>query len=64
MDGIIIVLGLGWLAYQFIKDACVTDVTENQNINFRQAYIDSVTGKCNGKEMNKRLNNGYYNIKK
>ncbi|MGN0317429.1 MAG: hypothetical protein ACI4E1_05765 [Lachnospira sp.] len=64
MGAIIIVLGLGWLVYQLIKDVCITDVTKNQDIDFHQAYIDSVTGKCNGKELNKRMNNGYYNMNK
>lgn len=64
MGGLIIVLGLGWLVYQFIKDASITDVTKNQDIDFRQAFIDSSSGKYSKKELNKRMNNGYYNKKK
>lgn len=37
------------------------DITVNHDVDFRQAYIDSMTGKCNGKELNRRLNSGYYN---
>lgn len=37
------------------------DITRDHEVDFRQAFIDSSTGKCNGKELNRRLNSGYYN---
>lgn len=64
MSGVIILLGVLWLIYQFVKDASINDVTKDQDIDFRQAYIDVNTGKCSGKELNKRLNNGYYDRNK
>lgn len=64
MGALIIVLGLGWLAYQLIKDACIKDVTQNHDFDIRQAFIDSSSGKYSKKELNKRMNNGYYNKKK
>lgn len=64
MSGLIIVIGIIWLIYQFAKDASINDVTKDQDIDFRQAYIDVNTGKCNGKELNKRLNNCYYDRNK
>lgn len=37
------------------------DITANHEVDFRQAFIDVNTGKCSGKELNRRLNSGYYN---
>lgn len=53
MGALIIVLGLGWLFYQLIKDACIKDVTQNHDFDIRQAFIDSSSGKYSKKELNK-----------
>ncbi len=58
MGGLIIVLGLGWLIYQLIKDANIKPASKGTD--YRQAFIDLNTGKCNAKEMDKRVSNGYY----
>ena len=58
MGGLIVILGLGWLAYQLIKDACIKPV--HPDSDFRQALIDLSNGKCTPKEMDKRMVNGYY----
>ena len=66
MSGLIII-GLGWLIYQCIKDACIKDVTKDGNYDIDAAFRDSCKiGKPGGiskKEFIRRENNGYYNKK-
>ena len=52
---------MGWLVYQFIKDACIKPVPPGTD--YRQAIIDSSKG-VSGKEINRRMTNGYYVKKK
>lgn len=58
---ILILLGLGWLLLASIKDTTTREIPPNQD--FRQAYIDSHSG-VSGKEISRRLDNGYYTKKK
>lgn len=57
MGWLVIVLGLGWLAYQLIKDAFTKPVPPGTD--YTQAIIDSSRG-VSGKEINRRMTNGYY----
>ena len=57
MGGLIIVLGLGWLFYQLIKDASIKPVPPGTD--YTQAIIDSSKG-VSGKEIDRRMTNGYY----
>lgn len=52
------IIGIIWIIWQLIKDASIKPCAPGTD--FRQAYIDVNTGKCTGKELNKRLSNGYY----
>lgn len=61
MGGLLIVVGLGWLVYQLIKDENTKPAAPNTD--YRQAFIDLNTGKCDAKESNKRVINGYYSKK-
>ena len=56
MGGLFIVIGLGWLLCQIIKDETTKPVPPNTD--YRQAFIDLNTGKCDAKESNKRVTNG------
>lgn len=58
MGGFLLFIGLIWLISQLIKEASIKPCAKGTDIN--RAYIDTVTGKCSAKEMNKRLSNGYY----
>ncbi len=58
MGGLLIIVGLGWLLYRIIKDETTKPVPPNTD--YRQAFIDLNTGKCDAKESNKRVTNGYY----
>lgn len=57
MGAVIIVLGLGWLIYQLIKDASIKPVPPGTD--YTQVIIDSAKG-VKGKELDKRMTNGYY----
>lgn len=59
---ILILLGLGWLLLAIIKDATTRPIAPNQDIY--QAFIDSHTKGISGKELDRRLTNGYYTKKK
>ena len=37
------------------------DITVEHEVDFRQANIDFYAGKCDRKELKRRLNSGYYN---
>lgn len=58
MGGLLIVVGLVWLICSLIKE--VNTKPAPQNTDYRQAFIDLNTGKCNAKESNRRVTNGYY----
>lgn len=58
MDGIIIVLGIGWLIYKFLKEEVFVKPVP-PNTDYRQAFIDSCMG-LSGKELDRRLTSGYY----
>lgn len=62
MGGLLIVLGLGWLGYQLVKDG--TTKPAAPNTDYRQAFIDSYTKGISGKELDRRITNGYYSKKK
>lgn len=61
MDILVIILGLGWLAYRIIKEALVKPAPPNTD--YRQAFIDLNTGKISAKECDKRVTSGYYQKK-
>lgn len=58
MGGLLIVVGLVWLICSLIKE--VNTKPAPQNTDYRQVFIDLNTGKCNAKESNRRVTNGYY----
>lgn len=58
MDGLLIVIGMGWLLYQIIKDETIKPVPPNTD--YRQATIDRYKYNLSGKEIDKRLTNGCY----
>ena len=61
MGGILlIVIGLGWFLWQLLKDASITHVP--MGTDYRQAYIDSHKG-ISGKQLDRRMSNGYYKKK-
>lgn len=62
MGGLLILAGIIWLVLQIIKDASIKPTAPGTDI--RRAYIDSVTGKVNKRDLNRRLSNGYYVNKK
>lgn len=58
MDGLVVVLGLGWLLYTLVKEASVKPAA--RGTDYRQAFIDLNTGKISAKECDRRVTNGYY----
>lgn len=58
MGALLIIVGIGWLVYTIAKEE--TTKPAPPNTDYRQAFIDLNTGKCNAKESNKRVTNGYY----
>lgn len=58
MGALLIIAGLVWLVYTIAKEE--TTKPAPPNTDYRQAFIDLNTGKCNAKESNKRVTNGYY----
>lgn len=55
--GLVILIGLGWLAYTILKEEVFTKQVPH-GTDYRQAYIDS--SKLSGRELNRRLQSGYY----
>ena len=53
----LIIRYLGWLEYQLIKDASIKPVPPGTD--YTQAIIDSSRG-VSGKEIDRRMTNGYY----
>ena len=58
MGALLIIIGIGWLVYTIAKEE--TTKPAPPNTDYRQAFIDLNTGKCDAKESNKRVTNGYY----
>lgn len=58
MGGFLLVIGSLWLISQLVKEVSNKPCAKGTDID--RAYIDTITGKCNAKEMNKRLSNGHY----
>ena len=59
MGALLVIVGLGWLAYTILKEEVFTKPVP-PNTDYRQATIDSYKYGLSGKEMDKRLTNGYY----
>lgn len=57
MGALVVILGIGWLVYTILKEEVFTHQVP-KGTDYRQAYIDS--SKVSGKELNRRLQNGYY----
>lgn len=57
MGALVVILGIGWLVYTILKEEVFTHQVPS-GTDYRQAYIDS--NKISGKELNKRLQSGYY----
>lgn len=58
MTGLIILAGIIVIIYNLAKDASIKQIPLNSDI--QRANQDYYSGKCSAKEMNKRLQNGYY----
>lgn len=57
MGALVVILGIGWLVYTILKEEVFTYQVPS-GTDYRQAYIDS--NKISGKELNRRLQSGYY----
>lgn len=62
MSGIIILLGLGWLAWQLIKEASIKPCPPGHD--HKAAISDCYRNNLSKKEFNRRINSGYYVKKK
>ena len=62
MSGLIIVLGLGWLVWQLIKDASIKPCPPGHD--HKAAISDYYKNGLSKKEFNRRINSGYYVKKK
>lgn len=58
MGGLIILLGLGWLAWQFIKDASIKPCPPGTD--HTAALSDCYKNNLSKKEFNRRIDSGYY----
>lgn len=56
---IFFVIGLIWLVATILKEEVFTKPVP-PNTDYRQAFIDSYKYNLSGKELNRRLTNGYY----
>ena len=59
MGALLVIIGLGWLIGTILKEELFTKPAP-PNTDYRQAFIDLNTGKCDAKESNRRVTNGYY----
>lgn len=59
MGALLVIIGLGWLAYTILKEEVFTKHVP-PNTDYRQAFIDSYKHNLSGKELDKRMTNGYY----
>ena len=62
MGGLLILLGLGWLAWQFIKDASIKPCPPGHD--HTAALSDCYKNNLSKKGFNKRIDSGYYVKKK
>ena len=62
MGGLIILLGLGWLIWQLIKDASIKPCPPGHD--HTAAISDYYKNGLSKKEFNRRINSGYYVKKK
>ena len=58
MGGLVIILGLGWLAWQLIKDASIKPCPPEHD--HTAAISDYYKNGLSKKEFNRRINSGYY----
>ena len=58
MSGFLALLGGLYAGKELIKDATTKQVPAGQNLN--RALMDYRTGKISKRELNRRLNSGYY----
>lgn len=59
MEVLLVIVGLGWLIKTILKEEIFTKQIP-PNTDFRQANIDAYKYNLSGKELDKRLTNGYY----
>ena len=55
----LVIIGVAWLIGTIVKEELFTKPVP-PNTDFRQAYIDSYKYNLSGKELDRRLTNGYY----
>jgi len=59
MGALLVIIGLGWLIGTILKEEVFTRPVPS-NTDYRQAVIDSYKYNLSGKELDRRLTNGYY----
>lgn len=59
MGALLVIIGLGWLIGTILKEEVFTRPV-SPNTDYRQAVIDSYKYNLSGKELDRRLTNGYY----
>jgi len=59
MGILLVIVGLGWLIGTILKEEVFTKPAA-PNTDYRQAVIDSYKYNLSGKELDRRLTNGYY----
>ena len=57
MNGLLVLFGVCWLIYQFIKDASITPAPPGTD--YHQVTIDNAKG-IKRKELQRRIDSGYY----
>ena len=55
---ILFIAGIVWVIYQFCKESTIKPAPKGTDV--RQVNIDRCSGKYTDKEINKRIQNGYY----
>ena len=58
MGGLLILIGLGWMVIQIIKDASIKPCPPGTDI--REAVADKYANNLSAKESARRLDSGYY----
>ena len=58
MGILVVILGLGWLVYQLIKDASIKPVPPNTD--YRKAVSDMHSNNLSGKESDRRIKREIY----
>ncbi len=59
MGVLVVIIGLAWLIGTILKEELFTKQVP-PNTDYRQAFIDSYKYNLSGKELDRRLTNGYY----